>query len=75
MMTTRAIDTWIDVPDLCSFVLVDSESGNPVPKHVAVDNHHELYFMICMLLYIIECIVRWYIEYKKMHGMSNKIRH
>jgi len=33
------------------------ESGTPVPKRLGVDTY-ELYFMICMLLPIIECIFR-----------------
>jgi len=32
------------------------EDGTPVPKHVGVDTPRELYFMICMLVYFIECI-------------------
>ena len=68
-MTVRAIDTeltcWTCV--LCFSRL--SESRTPVPKHAGVDTYHELYFMICMLLYIIDCIVRCSISYKKMYGM------
>ena len=29
--------------------------GTSVPKHVAVDTYHELYFMICILVYFTEC--------------------
>jgi len=32
-----------------------------MPKHVGVDIHHELYFMIYILLYLIECI--WWLIY------------
>jgi hypothetical protein len=32
------------------------EDSIPTPKHVGVDSNNELYFMICTLLYFIECI-------------------
>ena len=63
------------------------EDGNPVPKHVGVETYHELYFMICMLLYFTECIccltywmwhsvdrATWYIliiKANEMHYFSN----
>jgi len=33
-----------------------SEDGSLVLKHIGVDTIHELCFMICILLYFIECI-------------------
>jgi len=50
MTTGRAISNWINVlgglPD----------DGTPVPKLLGVDTYHDLYFMICSVLYFIECI-------------------
>jgi len=33
-----------------------TEGDIPDLKHVAVDTYHELYFIICILLYFIECV-------------------
>jgi hypothetical protein len=30
--------------------------GTPVPKHVGTDTKHEMYRMICIVLFCIECI-------------------
>ena len=32
------------------------QDGTPVPKHVAVGIYYELYFAVCISLYITECI-------------------
>jgi hypothetical protein len=32
------------------------EDGSPVPKRVGDGTYHELCFIICILLYCIECI-------------------
>jgi hypothetical protein len=43
------------------------EDGTLVLKHIGVNTVHELCFVICILLYFIECIgwlVGWFIEYK-----------
>ena len=44
----------------CELVLEEGrrlpEDGTLVPKHVGVGTYHELCFIICILLYCIECI-------------------
>ena len=33
------------------------DDGTPVPKHVGADTHHELYFMMCILLYLFSAYI------------------
>ena len=42
----------------CNKLPVD---GSPVPKHVGFDTCHELCFIICVLLYFIECVWWMYV--------------
>jgi hypothetical protein len=66
MRTVRAIRTRTGVWTWALLFWVDSLKM--VPKHVAVDTHHESYFMFSISL---TASVGCYIEHKKLHGMSN----
>jgi hypothetical protein len=47
------------------------DDGTPVPKHVGADIHHELYFMMRILLYLFSAYIGWYIEPKAKWSMKS----
>jgi hypothetical protein len=57
-MTVRADSTWIGALNFYSYFLfcLFHEDDKVLPKMIGVDIYHDLYFMICILLYIIESI-------------------
>jgi len=52
----RVISTSIGMLGWCFFILIDPTEMTLVTKLVGVDMYHELYFVICILLYIFEYI-------------------
>jgi len=51
-------------------VFILTEDGTSVPKLVGVDTYNELYFVICILLYIIEytCWLIYWIQENVWYG-------
>jgi hypothetical protein len=75
----QLIDCYLDWHDGLSILCFSTlpEDGTLVLKNVGVNTYHELYFVICILLHVIECTC-WYIyiyTHTRMHARTlNVIR-
>ena len=56
---------------LCSSRL--PEDGTPVQKHVGISLVMSCVWWSLILFVLLSAFVGWYVKYKNMHGMSNKI--